>query len=282
MKKSVSIIAAVLFAGTIGSQANLTYLLQIGFEFSEGNSPENGQAYWQGDGTPTHGIWIEEPGGGDRTGNFSIPSDSTRFLVDDGNSRSGSQSARLSESAPGDYRWINMTDPGLRTEIENSLLPIRLGYSNYRAQTGDDLRSNGMHESNPNPTLEVELWQMRVAGDGNISIETGGGTFSSNPGNLVGWYDFEMDVDFNTSQILAARFQEPGASGFTELITGGPVDFKGSVAATTFQVWKFRPDNGGVSPDTAWDDIFVAQIPEPGALALLALGGLLLARTRRK
>lgn len=52
------------------------------------------------DGSTTHGKDVPLDGTTTRAGNFSIPGHSTRWLIDDSNARSGTQSVRLSESAP--------------------------------------------------------------------------------------------------------------------------------------------------------------------------------------
>lgn len=82
------------------SQAEVIF--RIGFESSEYPNADDspGATLWGADGSTTHGKDVPLDGTTTRAGNFSIPGHSTRWLIDDSNARSGTQSVRLSESAP--------------------------------------------------------------------------------------------------------------------------------------------------------------------------------------
>ena len=255
----MAVAAAVLTAQLPEASALVTYV-EMGFEVNEGNDV-GGNPVWGADGTPAHGRDLPFPTLPAQAA-FSIPDENNRWLVDNSNARTGSQSVRLTQSVPFNY-YFNLNDEA-RTNLNTSTELVRITYSVYRAQTGDDLRMNGGAQPNPtNPTnLQGEMWQLRIAPDGNISAETGGGTFAYNPGDLTGWYDFEIDIDVPAKMIHGARWREPGATGFTELITGSPVAFKPDGNPYTLGVLVFRPDNAGVSPDTAWDDIRIFEISD--------------------
>ena len=284
MKKSALIIAAIVLAVSATaavSQAN--DLMRIGFEPNEDTNHEvPSQMLWGGPGSTTHGKHVRMLGDlrGDRAGNFSIAGENTRWLIDDSNARSGSQSARLGDQDAGNtnYNWYFYE---LQEVMRNSDQGIRIGWSQHRAGN-DDFRQNGFAGVNSG-----ELWQMRITGSGDITFESGAATVASDvASDGMGWYDFEMDFDLPNSQITAARYQAPGDSGFTELLSG-PVDFKGGNSATSIKQLVFRPDNTNAHVDTAWDDIFVAEfnpIPEPSTalLVLAGLVGLAASRTRRK
>lgn len=287
MKTSARIVAGLtagLVMGAMHAQANLVYLLDVGFEFNEGINPETSTQYWNGDGSKIHGVHVLQPDG-DPGGNFSISDENNRFLIDDGNARSGSQSARLSVAdGAGNYYWLNFTEQGyapgqygVQTDIDDSALPIRIGWSLYHPVAGEDVRQNGLQTGT---NFGTELWQMRLY-SGGVTFESGGATATSNPSSLTGWFDFEIDADFNTHQFIGARYRHQNDASWTELLTGA-VDFKGSIAAPTFQTLVFRPDGNPTSPDLALDDLFIAQIPEPGGLVLLAFGGGLMAAFRRR
>jgi hypothetical protein len=290
MKKLALIVAAIVLAVSATaavSQAN--DLMRIGFEPTEDTNHERpSEMLWGGPGSTSHGKHVRMSGAlrGDRAGNFSIADENNRWLIDDSNSRSGLQSARLlpkdhdgePDAGNQNYNWYFYE---LQEVMRNSTQGIRLGWSQYRAGN-DDFRQNGFAGVNSG-----ELWQMRITGSGDITFESGGATVASDvASDGMGWYDFEMDFDLPNSKITAARYQAPGDSSFTELLSGA-VDFKGGNSATSIKQLVFRPDNTNAHVDTAWDDIFVMEfnpIPEPSTALLLIAGlvGLAASRTRRK
>jgi hypothetical protein len=265
----LAVAVGILSATGALAQDPVTFF-DFGFEEGEGNDVFNGSSFWPaGLGGKIHGVDTY-------AGNFSIPSENHRWLTDTGNARSGAQSARLrfddhedpEENLHANYNFF--LNPPTREAMDNSNRPIRISYSNYRAKTFEDLRMNGFKQA----TNQGEMWQWRIANDGDISLEHGddeGGSNKSNnnPGNLVGWYDFQLDVDFgddvatDPSMIIGARYREPGAVTFTDLLTE-PVPFKpsGADASNVHQI-AFRADNFTASGETAWDDFSMVEIGLP-------------------
>ena len=86
------------------------------------------------------------------------------------------------------------------------------------------------------------------------------------PGDLLGYTLFGSD------KIGTDRLQDMGQGG-------GSIGFEGPLAAGTYTFWAQET----FFTDDVWDLNFViAEVPAPGAIAVLAIGGLGISRRRRK
>ena len=214
-------------------------------------------------------------------GTFSIPlNPNDRFLTDSDEARVGNQSVRLAQQ----YTQANefRIDVPTQAAIDASTEAIDVTYSVYRAEatTGGVPRFLGWG----GPVGTEEMWQLDILEGGTIRYNhrtddggTGTGSMdTANPGNLTGWYDFVISLDFNKQKferVQSVTYRAPGESIFTELLASGPKGFaspfacctaNGNVGTQTIGTLDFRGENfsGTISSETRWDDV---KIIESGA-----------------
>jgi len=256
------------------SQAQQTFV-STSFEAGEGFTS----------GSPVNGISV--------TGGTMNTGSTTEWLADNGNARDGTQSSRLSV---GDSQRVQklVIDSATHAAIDASTLPIELTYSVFRpvASTGGNIRVLMWGNMTGSGNSE-EMTQIDLKPDGEIQVNyrdddggTGAGSNSKdNPGDLTGWYDFKLTMDFNKpsfERFQSAMYRAPGGA-FTELMPG-PRGFASPFACCTGgggggsqkfdELWFYAENRTGsdTHPDIAFDNISIREIPEPATSLMLVIG----------
>lgn len=95
------------------------------------------------------------------------------------------------------------------------------------------------------------------------------------------WYRQFVGVDFGTNQVLYVGIQDL-TSGVKTVVSPSGWYMNGGTSTALPRAGAIRTFAGGsLGNITAWDRVRVGSIPTPGALGVLALGGLVAARRRR-
>ena len=239
---------AVLLIAT-SSRAQTTFV-EFGFEKSEGFPGNLGQ------------ISELEISSGKFT-RFGLPP--LEFRVTDNSDlvRSDDQAAFLGlANRPGGHGFI--IDPAIQQAIEDSTSTIRIEHSYYREEIDDTVRFLGYEDGCCDPVPSGELFQLEIRQTGDIALERAGGTSTaSGIGSFAdGWYDFQVDLNFDVPEeerIQAVRYKLPGASLFLDLLPG-PVGFKADrSAAVKLGGLNFRTE-GNNGRDSAWDDVKIFEV----------------------
>lgn len=257
MTRSVWIVVGIIAACCVAAPAGRAQVLvDVSYEIAEGYGSTNG--------APTHGI--DEAYGVcsiQRVGGHEPPYTENDFwTIDTNNVRTGAQCARMAIQGTNMVNKYGFNLP-TRESIAAAPNPIRISWSTYRADDGDDIRMMAFGGLNADQFTEV--WQMRIRTDGDVDIEYlnvgAGGSSLAGITNQTGWFDFEMTIDLNlpTNQMLSAKVAPPDGSGFIEMLSA-PQSFKTEPVISHYnRTWWYA--DGIVDAETRWDSFKLETDP---------------------
>ena len=249
-RRCLAQLPALLILFTATTVPAQTTFVEFGFEQSEGFLGHLGQ------------ISGRQISSGEFT-TFGLPPLEFRITTNPDLVRSGTQAAWLGlGNRAGGHGFI--IKPEIQQAIEDSNSTIRIEHSYYRKELDDTVRFLGYENDCCDPIAAGELFQLEVRQTGDIALERGGGTSTaSGIGSFAeGWYDFQVDLNFDAPEeerIQAVRYRLPGANLFLDLLAA-PVGFKaGRPMAVKLGGINFRTE-GNNGRDSAWDDVKIFEI----------------------
>lgn len=256
--------AAVL---AIASGASATIIYQTGFE-----NPPFTVAGLNGQGTPAYAV---------TSANFNVSNTA-------GAAHSGTQYARISgsgTSTSGGWAWADNTRTAAQLASNGMTIHVSVWVNLATTGTiGTRLYRAGIDCYND--TGAARLGAVGINIDGSVTfingIDTGGGvnqavSTAAGAVALNAWHKLEIDINFATN---ALAFTVDGTSITT------PAGFAAFDASSTgfgdADLYSVRGSSGTTTTtEHRWDDLTIEQIPAPGALALVGLGGIIAGRRRR-
>ncbi|MBX3388423.1 MAG: PEP-CTERM sorting domain-containing protein [Phycisphaeraceae bacterium] len=236
--------AAVL---AMASGASATILYQTSFEAPTFNLTLNGV-----DG------WITQ-GGGAITNNAA-------------NARTGSRYVSVTPTTSGQWQWQGTIAQSAASLAVNPIIRASVWAQIFNGTTTTNLKRAGLQMYNVAATGVMAA--MYIDSDGTLTVtDEAGNQFASGAGFVNSSIYNQMQIELNYANSTARYF-----------LNGVDLGVVGTIFSTDFgdaDFYSTRTTGTAGGNQIRYDDYLVEQVPTPGTLALMGLGGLVAARRRR-